>query len=81
MQEPQNFQAHRHDQMLHGHEHMHITHHARRGGASEIEHLTSTHAHEHNHPALEHAHFPHENMEREHQHEAHIHDHQHPSQS
>lgn len=74
----QAFIAHKHDAMVHTHEHVHITHHAK-GGSAQIEHLVSTHSHEHNHAAVDHSHAPHRNVEQEHSHEAHIHNHEHPA--
>lgn len=73
----QKFQPHRHEELVHEHEHVHITHHAK-GGNPDIEHLMSQHSHRHDHPALQHAHIPHENFEQEHMHEAHVHDHEMP---
>jgi hypothetical protein len=75
------FDSHGHSDTVHGHEHVHITHHAKGGDASRIEHLTSVHQHEHNHSATDHAHEAHEDAGREHAHEAHIHDHAHPAHS
>lgn len=74
------FENHTHPAIVHSHDHIHMTHHARHGAGGEVEHLTSDHTHDHNHPALEHAHTPHENPDREHEHEAHIHDHAHPTE-
>lgn len=71
------FERHRHDELVHEHDHVHITHHAK-GGTVNIEHLMSRHSHTHDHPALEHSHLPHENAEQEHLHEAHVHDHEMP---
>lgn len=76
----EQFEYHAHEEIIHSHEHIHITHHVK-GGAGQVEHLRATHIHEHNHPGLDHSHLPHENLEREHQHEAHIHDHKTPAQS
>jgi hypothetical protein len=78
VQEPQSFQSHSHQGLVHRHEHMHITHHAKQGDPARVEHLAAIHEHEHNHPALDHSHIQHENLEREHGHEAHIHDHARP---
>lgn len=77
----QGFQSHDHEEVIHNHEHMHVTHHARGGLGGAIEHLTAIHTHDHNHSTLGHAHTPHENAAREHEHEAHIHDHAHPAES
>ncbi len=76
----QGFQSHDHQQVVHGHEHIHVTHHAMGGSSGAIEHLTAVHTHDHNHSGLDHAHAPHDNPTREHEHEAHIHDHAHPTQ-
>ena len=76
-----SYQAHDHRSIVHNHEHIHITHHAKGGAGGEIEHLAAVHDHEHNHPALDHSHFPHRDPEREHAHEGHIHDHSHPGRS
>lgn len=76
----EGFQSHDHQQVVHGHKHIHVTHHAK-SGAGTIEHLTAVHAHDHNHSGLDHAHASHNNAAREHEHEAHIHDHAHPTQS
>ena len=45
-------EQHSHDEVVHEHDQIHITHYFR--PAEETVHLTSTHAHEHNHPALTH---------------------------
>lgn len=74
------FQHHTHQEMIHVHEHIHVTHHLR-SSSNQVEHLVSKHTHDHNHPALAHDHAPHEDFEQEHQQEAHIHDHEHPTQS
>lgn len=71
------FEQHTHHQMVHSHEHIHLTHHVK-GGDGQVEHLVSKHSHPHDHPPVEHAYPPHANMEREHEHEAHIHDHDQP---
>jgi len=76
----ERFHAHSHDATIHEGEHMHVTHHAKRGDPDVVEHLISTHSHVHNHSPVEHAHEPHENVEREHEHEAHVHDHSHPTE-
>ena len=76
-----DFEVYRHDETVHDHEHVHISHHCRGGSTGEAEHLVATHMHDHNHSPLEHAHTPHDNAEREHSHEAHIHDHAHPTRS
>lgn len=77
----QGFQSHDHQQIVHGHEHIHITHHAKGGLGGVIEHLTATHTHDHNHSSLDHAHAPHGDATTEHAHEGHVHDHAHPTQS
>jgi hypothetical protein len=70
---------HLHDEMVHGHEHIHITHYVR--PHEEAAHLTASHSHEHNHPALRHTHTSHEDPDKEHEREAHIHDHERPERS
>jgi hypothetical protein len=70
---------HLHDEMVHEHEHIHITHYVRPG--EETAHLTASHSHDHNHPALRHTHIAHENPDREHEREAHILDHERPERS
>jgi hypothetical protein len=72
-------QEHKHERLVHAHEHLHVTHYDRPG--EEWTHLTSTHGHDHDHPALSHTHEPHKNMEKEHAREAHVHDHAHPANS
>ena len=67
-------QKHSHEAVVHGHEHIHVTHYARHG--EETTHLEAVHEHEHNHPALDHTHEAHEDQEKEHPREAHIHDHE-----
>lgn len=69
--------THRHDAVVHGHEHAHIVHYLRHG--SDWDHMAATHTHEHNHPAVEHDHAPHEDPETEHLREGHVHDHAHPT--
>jgi hypothetical protein len=69
---------HEHGEMLHSHEHFHVTHnHSKMTGG--FEHLSSSHEHEHNHGPLRHAHFAHQNVEQEHMGEAHVHDHSAPT--
>jgi len=70
---------HTHDDKVHAHEHVHITHYARPDEA--VTHLEASHEHEHNHPAVEHLHEAHEDAEKEHPREAHIHDHASPAES
>lgn len=73
-------EQHTHAEIVHAHEHIHLTHHVK-GGDGQVEHLVAKHQHEHNHAAIEHAHQRHENFQREHEHEGHIHDHEHPQRS
>jgi hypothetical protein len=54
----QGFSSHGHEDVVHSHEHIHITHHAKGGAGGPVEHLTAVHAHDHNHSRLEHAHIP-----------------------
>ena len=70
---------HAHDEVLHDHEHVHVSHYVR--PEEEPTHLTATHGHEHNHPAVQHSHVPHEDPEKEHRREGHIHDHTRPERS
>jgi hypothetical protein len=75
--------THAHRELVHGHDHYHVSHHHRDGMLlGEWEHRTSWHAHEHNHSALLHAHeYSVDDEEREHDHEAHLHDHAAPAES
>jgi hypothetical protein len=77
----QGFSSHGHEDVVHSHDHIHITHHAKGGTGGAVEHLTAMHVHDHNHSRLDHAHIPHGEPAREHGHEGHIHDHAHPTQS
>jgi hypothetical protein len=70
---------HSHDEKVHDHEHMHVTHYLR--PEEEWVHLTANHTHDHNHARLTHAHAPYEEMDKEHGREAHIHDHLRPDES
>lgn len=70
---------HKHEAVLHTHDHPHVVHHLKGGDAAEVEHLSASHNHEHNHVAVEHSHDAHKNLQREHQHEGHIHDHANPT--
>jgi len=54
------FKTHTHEALDHDHDHIHITHHAKSGNNSQIEHLMATHNHSHNHLGLQHSHLPHE---------------------
>jgi hypothetical protein len=72
-------QSHDHGDVVHGHEHTHVSHYRR--PEEDVTHLIATHEHEHNHPALSHSHEPHEDAEKEHLREAHIHDHASPARS
>jgi hypothetical protein len=75
--EHRQWDDHRHDKVVHTHAHIHVTHnHNKMTGA--FDHLSSEHEHEHDHPAIEHAHWPHQNFESEHRGEAHVHDHGEP---
>ena len=67
---------HSHEELIHEHEHYHVTHYRRPG--REVSHLTAEHAHVHDHAAVTHAHQPHEDFQKEHPREAHNHDHGHP---
>lgn len=69
--------THRHEELLHQHEHTHVVHYQRYGRSWE--HLEATHGHEHNHPAVDHEHEAHRDPEKEHMREGHIHDHAHPT--
>jgi hypothetical protein len=71
------FEEHSHDEIVHTHEHWHVTHNFRpmTGG---FEHLAWKHTHEHDHPAVTHSHVAHEDFEAEHRDEAHDHDHGEP---
>ncbi|MBI2866369.1 MAG: hypothetical protein HYX99_03295 [Chloroflexi bacterium] len=73
------FTSHKHESLVHNHEHPHIVHHLKGGNPGEVEHLVALHAHDHNHSATEHSHSAHQNPQREHGHEAHIHDHASPT--
>jgi hypothetical protein len=72
-------QQHSHDETVHGHEHVHVTHYLR--PEEDWLHMTANHAHEHNHAPLEHTHVPHDDPDKEHEREAHIHDHVRPEKS
>ena len=74
-EERSDFEQHQHDELVHDHEHWHVTHNYKAGG---FEHLSWKHSHAHDHPAVEHAHVPHEDFESEHVGEAHDHDHGEP---
>jgi hypothetical protein len=76
-----DLQGHKHQALVHDHEHVHLTHHCKGGSGGQVEHLVATHRHDHNHSGVDHAHGGHVNPSREHEHEAHIHDHAHPTQS
>jgi hypothetical protein len=45
---------HSHDDLVHDHDHIHVTHYLRQ--EEEPVHLTASHTHEHNHPAVSHRH-------------------------
>jgi hypothetical protein len=78
----ETFDHHDHGAIVHGHQHVHITHCVVDGDYSRVEHKTAVHVHEHNHSQTEHSHQPHpESGGFEHDYEAHIHDHAHPAQS
>lgn len=68
------WEHHRHEAMVHSHQHYHVTHNST-GGSQPFEHLSSRHDHEHDHAALGHSHYPHQDFDREHGGEAHVHDH------
>jgi hypothetical protein len=72
-------EAHDHEAVVHGHEHIHVTHYQRPG--EDVTHLVASHGHEHNHPEISHDHEPHEEPDKEHPREAHIHDHARPDVS
>ena len=72
-------EPHRHDALVHDHEHAHVTHYLVQG--EQWAHLTATHTHDHNHAPLTHAHMPHRDQEKEHGREAHVHDHEQPAES
>ena len=72
-----HFEQHRHDAVVHSHEHWHVTHNFSEM-AGTFEHLASLHAHEHDHAELEHSHYPHRDFESEHKGEAHEHYHADP---
>jgi hypothetical protein len=77
-----SFDHHDHSSIVHGHQHVHITHCVVDGDYGRVEHRSSVHLHEHNHSQTEHAHQPHDaSAGYEHDYEAHIHDHAHPSES
>jgi hypothetical protein len=79
-----DYVSHDHSELLHTHEHAHVTHNRRQGPDmvwGEWEHLTATHEHAHNHPSVTHAHLPHEDAAHEHLGESHVHDHAHPERS
>lgn len=70
-----DFDEHRHEALVHDHEHWHVTHNYKDGG---FEHLSWKHGHGHDHAAVAHSHLPHEDFESEHLDEAHDHDHAEP---
>ena len=72
-------EEHSHDEEVHSHPHVHVTHYVKSG--QQAEHLTATHGHEHNHAPVSHSHDPHEDQPKEHEREAHIHDHTSPAES
>jgi hypothetical protein len=72
-----HFEHHRHDAVVHSHEHWHVTHNFSEM-AGTFEHLASQHAHAHDHAELEHSHYPHRDFESEHKGEAHEHYHADP---
>ncbi|MGH8903834.1 MAG: hypothetical protein ACRDYA_19700 [Egibacteraceae bacterium] len=73
----QRFEEHKHDPLVHEHDHWHVTHNWTEA-AGTFEHLAAQHAHEHDHAALAHSHVPHQDFESEHAGEAHVHDHDKP---
>jgi hypothetical protein len=70
---------HKHGNVVHAHDHFHVTHYGRPG--ENVTHLAASHRHQHNHPALSHEHEAHKNQAKEHQREGHIHDHAEPVRS
>lgn len=71
---------HRHEAMVHTHDHYHVSHHHGGGLLGSWEHRTFWHTHEHNHNAMMHSHDYSEQDERDqHGKEAHIHDHSAPA--
>ena len=77
MADPENFERHAHDEIVHDHEHFHVTHNWS-DTAGTFEYLSSKHSHPHDHTKVEHAHIAHEDFESEHAGEAHDHDHGEP---
>lgn len=74
--------THTHPDIVHTHDHYHVTHHHRGGPLGEWDHHTNWHTHAHNHNALTHSHdYDQDEEEREHDKEAHIHDHAAPTES
>ena len=72
-------QEHSHPEVIHVHDHYHVTHRHTGGPFGEFEHKARYHSHEHNHAALVHGHSGGADEDDEHEKDAHVHDHEMPT--